>query len=280
VESSKHLDSVPAVSMLRQAFFALQLFKEQVFSMNDILAFEIGWAFAVNRRECCVNKQKYEIPQEIPMWQDTLHFGHFLANHKSMMESLSVGIDRKTFEEQIEEQQSGMTDGQKQDMQEMDNLYKVWWHKFEQIRQTPNERQCVKFDVISNNLKRYFLEQTKELDLKSGKRRWTISFEEILTVYPNVKELHFMNYYRFDDGVLRRLITQIKKRKNPLRKVVFLYFDYVDCGDGSGMPKESGTFVNPDNFNGELTAMLEGRGWKLKRGAIQHAGYKIVVWKA
>merc|ERR1712130_907710 len=71
-------------------------------------------------------------------------------------------------------------------MDEIRQLEKVWAFRFDEIRECPNERQCVKFDRISDILKRFFMEQTEEREIRTGNRKWIISFEEILTVYPNV----------------------------------------------------------------------------------------------
>merc|ERR550525_2018717 len=162
---------------------------------------------------------------------------------------------------------------------EIRHLENVWILKFREILECPNERQCVKFDSISPILKRFFMEYSKKKDIDTGERKWTISFEEILTVYPNVKELHFMNEYRFDDGVLQRLIEQIERKGNPLRKVVFLYFDYKDSGDGSGKPIGSSTFQDPGYLEAKLLNKLQGKlGWRMKAGSSDLTGYKITLF--
>ena len=113
-------------------------------------------------------------------------------------------------------------------------------------------------------------------------RKWTISFKEIAHVYPNVEELHFINEHRFDDGVLQRLIRQIQRshKANKLRKVIFLYFDYVEWDD-SGKPLNCNTFMDPDDLSRKLMMKLKWTlKWKIQHGPCGDAGYKITVSNA
>ena len=125
------------------------------------------------------------------------------------------------------------------------------------------------------------MELTNERDLGTNERKWTISFREIVNVYPNLEEIHFMNHYRFDDGVLQRLIRQIQRKKsNHLRKVVFLYFDYRES-DQYGKPTNCRAFMDPE----QLTPKLKGKlkydlNWEIKHGQCSSNGYKITVSKA
>merc|ERR1712062_420598 len=202
-----------------------------------MMAYDLAMSLCVTRKECCIHKTKYAVKYEAidcPDWDVYLKDLHFIAEHPD--------LDRSAHEDEMRKMTETLTENQIKDLKVSQELQAVWWHKFNEIRECPNERQCVKFDRISDILKRFFMERSNERDIKTGKRKWIISFEEILTVYPNVEELHFMNEYRFDDGVLQRLIKQIEREDNTLRKVVFLYFDYTECGDGSGKPMESSTF--------------------------------------
>ena len=172
-----------------------------------------------------------------------------------------------------------LTQTDQDDYKECRKLAVIWWSKFNEIREFPNERQCVKFDRISDILKRFFMEQTNERDIKTNKRKWTISFQEILNVYPNVKELHFMNEYRFDDGVLQRLTEQIQRKDNPLRKVVFLYFGFMEC-DEKGKPMNYHDFKDPDRLDSKLCGKLKNKlGWTLRHNVCGDAGYKITLKK-
>lgn len=270
-------DTMPMVSMVREWFFLLQLFKEQMFSMDEQLELYLASALAVNRKECCENKKKYagkyddEIMIPESEWNLNLDEAHFeYANHSEDGKDL--------FKKRMDQELQKLTDDQRADWEECKNLAVIWWHKFEQIRKYPNERQCVKFDRISDILKRFFMEHTNERDIATNKRRWTISFEEILTVYPNVEELHFINEYRFDDGVLQRFMKQIKRKDNTLRKVVFLYFDYAEC-DQSGKPMDNDTFLDPERLDRKLKEQLAKKCWRLRHQATGKSGYKIILQK-
>jgi len=279
IDLGEAADAMPLVSMMRQYFFVLQLFKEQMFSMDELMAWDLAGALATNRKECCLHKRKYAAKYEavdFPDWEVFL-----IEIHCDLEHPKSPEVDDEAHKEDMKRLMASMSLDQRNDLTECKRLQAVWWHKFDEIRECPNERQCVKFDRISDILKRFFMEQSKEREIRTGNRKWIISFEEILTVYPNVEELHFMNEYRFDDGVLQRLIKQIEREDNPLRKVVFLYFDYMECGDGSGKPMESATFQDPDTLNYDLITKLmiinKDMEWNVVHGRNKDSGYKVMI---
>ena len=275
------LDAMPMVSLLRERFFALQLFKEQMFSMDKELSLNLAAALSVRRKECCENKGKYNYSGkcaaiEFPDWELWLRNLHY----KCATNHMDSKFNRKEYEAAMRERKSRLSEHQQSALEEADKMDIVWWHKIQHFCQTPNERQCVKFDRISDVLKRYFLDQSEERDVRTGEKKWVISFEEITTVYPDVEEIHFMNQYRFDDVVLRRLIDQIqrKDRENTLRKVVFLYFEYKECDAATGMPLDAATiFKDPGDLDKESRADLEALGWNIKHCRIGRAGYKIIL---
>eukprot|EP01084_Bolivina_argentea_P295215 508188_1 len=51
---------VPLSSWTRQAFFALHLFKEQMFLMSEHLEQIVAQCLKINRHECCINNAKYK----------------------------------------------------------------------------------------------------------------------------------------------------------------------------------------------------------------------------
>jgi len=159
-------------------------------------------------------------------------------------------------------------------------LTPVLWRKFTFFRKNLNRRQRLRFDEISPILKRFFMEQSNEYDreIATTERKWTISFKAITTISPNVKELHFVNRYKFDDDVLRALISQIQEINNMVERVVFLYFD---C-NGNGIPSEMETsicFRDPRNLNADLLNVLTVElQWTLEHRSIRSGGgYKITV---
>ena len=270
-----NLDSAPA-SLTREFFFVLQLFREQIFSMEQHLEIRLALALAWLRSECCVNKEKYIEKYgkiEYEGW-DAMLEGTHRRRHKNERKSKHQRVGSNTF-------------FSPKSQTELIHLEDVWVRRWDQIRECPNERQCVKFDRISDILRRFFMEKTDEVDTETNERKWTISFEEITSIWPNVKELHFMNEYRFDDEVLQRLIHQIERKdKNTLQKVVFLYFDYTECDDGSGKPMESDKFMNPEGLDKKLKDKILNLGWKMEMKATSQfsgaavCGYKIIVKNA
>ena len=207
----------------------------------------------VNRRECCNDHQKARHAAE--SWGDWHENGIL---NKLCHASGGVHKDRTSeFENMWFENQTSRTT--------MDTAeWRMWWKilpillgQFNRFREEPNAKQRVKFDCISGQLKRFFMKQEGDADIETGQPRWVISFDEIVSVYPNVKELHFINEYMFDDRVLRKLINRIKKgldeseydehhlewikkckkiKSTQIEKVHFLYYDYQE-EEKSGLPK-------------------------------------------
>ena len=116
--------------------------------------------------------------------------------------------------------------------------------------------------------------------------------EQLLsTVYPNAKELNFVNDYKFNDEVLSALIYHIqngnslRKRKglnysNKIEKVEFLYYNYKDSElNKGGKPFNHLRFQDPDELNKELRGKLDKLGWTIKHHKIGKSGYKIRVFK-
>ena len=58
--AKKRFDSLPMASYRKELFFAIHLFEEQVFSLNNPLALKLATYLTVNRKECCENKKYYE----------------------------------------------------------------------------------------------------------------------------------------------------------------------------------------------------------------------------
>ena len=63
------------------------------------------------------------------------------------------------------------------------------WMKFNDFREHPNAKQRIKFDVISEHLKRFFMEKIDDKDVETGKNQWRVSFAQITLVYPNAQVL-------------------------------------------------------------------------------------------
>ena len=270
------LQKVPLSSWLREEFLVIHLFREQIFTMSPHLAQMLAQYLRVCRKECCdlkirkMYEQKYEDAPRLTLdWR-----GHELCAHAedhqivSKQQPMAINVD-------IDQQKA---------VRRWQQLTPVFWHKFDRFRRNQkNMRQRVRFDEISPILKRYFMEQIEDRDIDTNERKWIISFREITTIYPNVKELHFVNQYKFDDVVLAALIEQIQVVNNMVEKVVFQYFDYEQM-DNDGVPLELDTgisFFDPRNLNGELVQELGSKlNWKLeyRRIGTGNGGYKITIY--
>merc|ERR1711933_608446 len=105
-------------------------------------------------KECCVNKEKYAQKYEpintvldfpVEDWNLYLIESHF----ENAKHPLSPNVNKYRYQNTLNMKLNQMSEEQQNDYHECMRLGQVWWHKFEQIRKYPNERQCVKFDRIS-----------------------------------------------------------------------------------------------------------------------------------
>ena len=251
-------------SHVRRWFFAIHLFHQQVLSMSPHLERHIALLLRLNRKECCLHKEKYKEHHDD---NAALLWYHHLVHdpHGDIPKDVQQAMQSAAFYDE-----------------RMKKMAQVFWWKFHDFLETPNRRQCIKFDEVSKNLRPYFMEQSEEMDINTKEKKWIPSLDEIISVFPNVREIQFLNKYKFDDVFLQMLIKQIKRShpENKLEKVVFLYFDY-DETDGDGKPLDDTIFQDPDALDGELEQELEnGLKWKISHGKNGRAGYKISVFKA
>ena len=190
-------------------------------------------------------------------------------------------------------------------------------NKFNDIRR---EQTRIRFDRISHQLLRFFTHDQDVPEIKQDEKGAekkdedgddipkaiprTISFREIMRVYPNAETITFVNRHLDGDGhntsclnglVIKSLLHEMKRerekdetpKKCPLRKVVFTYYDYEGdifeeneklwTGDAN---KEKGFFVEDivNNKDNEQRKLLEEAGWRLKNHKIG-SGYKVRIEK-
>ena len=263
---------IPIASWMRQEFFALHLFREQMFSMNECLERMQAQYLRCNRMECCINAEKYKQKYDDGLgWTDRMScLCMFAAKHQSATQE-----DEQLFQSF----KANLAAEKHLDLERKRKVYKVFWDKFNYFRQYPNLRQSIKFDKISDILKRFFMEQIDEKDINTKQKKYVISFEEIITVYPNVKEIHFINQYKFDNHVLQRFIEQIQKPDNKLGKISFSYYDYFKT-DKSDKPSNDKIFMNPQYLDPIMVKKLtQELKWKIDFGLNGDTGYKIKVYK-
>lgn len=277
--ANERLQSLPLDSYRKELFFAIHLFREQIYSVNKPLAIKLATYLSMNRKECCTHKARYSgkylenmvnfnklEPIFVVRLQIAHYFGsdhavsdpHFAAKQQSFKESLDSKLD--------------MTEPQKMQMDSALRMAPVFGAIINEICQ---ETTSVTFDVICDILKRFFMEQSNDIDIKTGKPKWIISFDEILTVYPNLEIIHFLNEYQFNDEVLRKLIGKIEqKKRNNLKRITFTYYDYE--GD---IPSDSAVFMDPTYLDEALMKRLRKRGWELQHGLNGRTGYSIKLYR-
>jgi len=213
------LGKVPLSSWMRQEFTAIHLFQQQMYSMSENLELMLAQYLRVNRRECCDknvrNKYSFWKKNDYKAWNERMdHLCLYAAKHR-----------KQTKQEAKSWKSMQVNDVQRKDISRMMKLYPVLWKKFNHFRES---QTVIRFDMISDNLKTYFMEPINVIDIKTNEKKMIVSFDEIIRVYPNAKELIFLNEYKFDSHILRRLINQIKKKDNQLEKVSFSYFRFKE----------------------------------------------------
>merc|ERR1712228_873479 len=126
-----------------------------------------------------------------------------------------------------------------------------------QFRELPNMKQIIKIDIVSDRLKPYFFDELENVNIKTKKKRFAVSFEKITNLFDNVREIHFINEYK-------------------LESVKFLYYDYKDNRSKNmrSVPNNSFKFYHPEKVQSEK---LLNVGWELKHQQNGKAGYKINI---
>ena len=154
-----------------------------------------------------------------------------------------------------------------EDYQKKVRIYKILFEKFTKFRDEPNKKQRIKIDNISDKLKPFFGEEDSEKD-KTDKKKWIISFKNIINIFPNVKEINLLNQYKLNEGkVFNNLIGAIENKENKLNKISFLYYDY------------SGTFFQNSEELKKYKKKLNKSNIEMKYGRNGKVGYTIRIYK-
>ena len=280
----------PIASQIRTAFFAIHLFREQCFSMSEHLEYYLVEFLKCVNKHCCTNngrehtrKRRRELKRN-----DGVRFSFlsWLCTHIAGHPKPLFSINEWNQERNEEKIKNRFRD------ERWKKVMRILWDKFTEYQQKPNAKQVVKLDRISDKLKEFFLE--KVVDKKgiamvdiNGKERYNVDFNKILTMFPNVQEIHYLNQYKFDGKALEKLLkvldsNKARKGKLALRRLRFLYYDYSETKEvkdektGLGIPPEGDSFYSPDQFKRDhlhLMNRLVQAGW-----ACDDEG--LVVWGA
>merc|ERR1711951_7284 len=96
-----------------------------------------------------------------------------------------------------------------------------------------------------------------EKEERADDRQWIVSFAKLYYLFPNLKQIHFLNLYRFDNEVLQRLIKCIEDKHCKLEQIKFLYYDYI------GSLNDYKYFYDPDLLDQGLVKKLKSLKWKM-----------------
>eukprot|EP01084_Bolivina_argentea_P312822 541621_1 len=185
---------------MRQIFFAVHLFNQQIFSMSEHLEEIMIQFLKVSLNKCCSeSEQSLSEDCDLKMLRDHLCA---IAGHKNAVQN----------EEKMQIHNSS-------DLARKKRVLSILWNKFKQFRQEPNLKQCIKIDTISDGLKHFFMQEKRQ----EGNN--AISFSKIIKIFPNVKEVRLVNEYKFTERMLHGLIKQIEEEMNQIKKIVFLYYN-------------------------------------------------------
>eukprot|EP01083_Nonionella_stella_P189256 699481_1 len=195
-------DEIPLSSKVRSIFFAVGLFVQQVFAMDVHSEY---WLCSFLYVQCKYDEDK-----------DNRDNGR---------------IQRTTFMKKLEKEfvhEQRDKEVRTKEQEQYHRILGIAWRKFEEFRFCPSEEQLIKIDQISENLKPYFMDYVGADIHKRDK--YMISFDKICRIFVNVREIHFINAYTFNDFnlVLERFIAYIDTKECKLRKIKFIFNDEYD----------------------------------------------------
>ena len=228
-------------SLLRLAFFAIHLFQRQMFSMDCHLVHFIAAFIEIHLFN--VRRPKGSSNSASAVFKDVLNVGRS-PFYRYLLKILKPSKRDKAEPPGVIE----LSDGERV---RKNRIFYILVKKFQQFCEFPNQRQILKIDCVADELKPYFM------DRADGGTQDMVSFEKLAFLFPNIRQIHFMNFYRFDDEALQRLIQQIRRRDCKLEQIKFLYYDYR--GDLKGHRH----FFDPNSLGSKLVAKLNALGWKM-----------------
>ena len=106
--------------------------------------------------------------------------------------------------------------------------------------------------------------------------------KKIIAIFPNIKEIHFINDYKFDNEAFQSFLKQIEKKDNKLKKIKFIYYEYDDNNDIDDNKENESIvtkpFIKPKDLKQSLWDDLSKLDWTW-RDSEDSVGYKIRLWK-
>ena len=251
---------MPVDSELRFAFFSIHLFANEIFSMNHELEIYLEGYL---KTYLFVYKKNIDI--------NTYHNIHKIENkfQKYLQEIIYWATDKNNRFNKFSVPKGNHKGLELDDHIRKGRVHYILAKQFKEFCIEPNLKQIVKIDSVSQGLKKYFF------DFDNKNEKYIVSFIKIINLFPNIEEIHFLNWYMFDDIALEKLLLQIENKENALKRIKFLYYDYND-------PLENCYFFNhPNNLNDNLIKKLQIKGWKInyKQETNGKNGYSIKIMK-
>ena len=228
---------------------------------------------------------------------------HITTEMESIKEKNDQILDQKSKTKREQAKRKEEYDVTKRKIYMVHRVMEILMHKFNEIR---IKQRRIRFDRISQQLLGFFThnQDVAERD-ESGKPRKiprTVSFREIMRIYPNAETITFVNQHLDENDhntsclnelVIKSLLHEVRRerkedenpKKCPLRKVAFTYYDYegdifeanekLQADNGQ---KEKRYFVEDilKNKDNEQMKALNAAGWTFKHHKIG-SGYKIRI---
>merc|ERR1712130_745833 len=89
------------------------------------------------------------------------------------------------------------------ELKRKNGIFYILIKQFQSFCESPNRRQIMRIDTISPKLKPYFLDEDDKKEESGDDGQWIVSFDKLSFSFPNLKQIHFLNFYRFDNEILR-----------------------------------------------------------------------------
>jgi len=230
---------LPVNSKLRLAFFAIHLFQRQIFSMGEYLEHILDAFLCLQVFNCASNNNNNA--------RDL--FASVLKKDRSpFYQFLSAIFECKKKKQPLKVMPPGVIKMEEKEKERKNHIFYILIKKFHDFCVSPNRRQIVKIDCISEGLKPYFLDEDE---------KWIVSFDKVLFLYPNLKQIHFLNLYKFDNAALEKLIAAVQRKDCQLEKIKFLYCVH------SGSLSDYEHFYDPDSLDNKLMNQLNDLKWKV-----------------
>jgi len=244
----------------RSIFYAVHLFLEQIFSMSAHLEFWVTGFLHILCPPDSTESESVKSETRGRSMSDGNQRLYPIKFSKTIMKARDASVEGITRIHQFRDEKEY-------------RILKILLQKMEEFLDKPNNHQCIKLDEISDHLKPYFLDHSGlEVDEKD-RPRYVVSFKRIMAMFQNLRSIHFLNSYLFDNDALDKLVDYLRENANTtLRTVKFLYYQY----EGNDKPDDGKIFMDPANLD---VTELEALKWKLKPKKIEGIGYEIRLYR-